>query len=176
MIRTVLIGLATATAVVIMSTAGTHAAKPDVTPTTQAFLKKAAEEQQAQIALGQLAAKQAKNTRVKNFGDEMVLVHRSVSFQLGELATPRGVQLPLEPDDEHKRVQKELSKLSGHAFDRAYMQQILGDHQHDVNEFEEGMQQVDDADVLRWAHKTLPMLRAHVEDARWILQSLQTSP
>ena len=176
MIRTILIGLATATAVAIMSTAGTHAAKPDVTPTTQAFLKKAAEEQQAQIALGQLAAKQAKNTRVKNFGDEMVIVHRTVSFQLRELATPRGVQLPLEPDDEHKRVQKELSKLSGHAFDRAYMQQILGDHQNDVNEFEEGMQQVDDAEVLRWAHKTLPMLRAHVEDARWILQSLQTSP
>jgi len=137
---------------------------------------KAAEEQQAQIVLGQLAAKQAKNTRVKNFGDEMVIVHRTVSFQLRELATPRGVQLPLEPDNEHKRVQKELSQLSGHAFDRAYMQQILGDHQNDVNEFEESMQTVDDAEVLRWAHKTLPMLRAHVEDARWILQSLQTNP
>lgn len=176
MIRTVLIGLATSAAVAIMSPAGTQAAKPDVTPATQAFLKKAAEEQQAQIALGQLAAKQATNTRVKNFGDEMILVHRTVSFQLRELATPRGVQLPLEPDDEHKRIQKELAQRSGHAFDRAYMQQILSDHQNDVNEFEDGIQQVDDAEVLRWAHKTLPMLRAHIEDARWILQSLQTNP
>lgn len=176
MIRTVLIGLATAAAVAIMSIGGTQAAKSDVTPATQAFLKKAAEEQQAQIALGQLAAKQATNTRVKNFGDEMILVHRTVSFQLRELATPRGVQLPLEPDDEHKRIQKELAQRSGHAFDRAYMQQILSDHQNDVNEFEDGMQQIDDAEVLRWAHKTLPMLRAHIEDARWILQSLQTNP
>ena len=176
MIRTVLIGLATAAAVAIMSIGGTQAAKPDLTPATQAFLKKAAEEQQAQIALGQLAAKQATNTRVKNFGDEMILVHRTVSFQLRELATPRGVQLPLEPDDEHKRIQKELAQRSGHAFDRAYMQQILSDHQNDVNEFEDGIQQVDDAEVLRWAHKTLPMLRAHIEDARWILQSLQTNP
>jgi putative membrane protein len=174
--RRILIGLATAAVIAVISTTGTHAAKPDVTPNTQTFLKKAAEEQQAQIALGQLAAKQAKNARVKNFGEEMVIVHRSVSFQLRELATARGIQLPLEPDDEHKRVQKELSQLSGHAFDRAYMQQILGDHQNDVNEFEESMQTLDDAEVLRWAHKTLPMLRAHIEDARWILHSLQTNP
>lgn len=106
----------------------------------------------------------------------MILVHRTVSFQLRELATPRGVQLPLQQDDEHKRIQKELAQQSGHAFDRAYMQQILSDHQNDVNEFENGMLQVDDAEVLRWAHKTLPMLRAHIEDARWILQSLQTNP
>ena len=45
-----------------------------------------------------------------------------------------------------------------------------------TEQFEDGIQQVDDAEVLRWAHKTLPMLRAHIEDARWILQSLQTNP
>lgn len=60
MIRTVLVGLVAAATVAIMSPAGTQAAKSDVTPATQAFLKKAAEEQQAQIALGALAAKQAR--------------------------------------------------------------------------------------------------------------------
>jgi len=106
----------------------------------------------------------------------MALTHKIVSSELRQLATPRGIQLPLEPNDEQKRIRKELSQQSGHPFDRAYMQQILADHQNDVNEFEENMQTLDDAEVLRWAHKTLSMLRAHIEEARWIKQSMQTNP
>ena len=177
MIRTFVIGLATAAAVALVPFAGeAQTAKQEVKPNVQAFLKKVAGKQEGQVALGQLAAQQGKNPRVKQYGEEMVVIHRIVGSELRQLATPRGVQLPLEPDDDYKRVRKELSQLSEHAFDRAYMQQVLGDHQNDVNEFEERMQTLDDAEVLRWAHKTLSMLRAHVEDARWVLHSLQTNP
>ncbi len=165
--RTMMIGLAIAAAVAIISTTGTHAAKPDVKPNTQAFLVKAVEEQLAQIMLSRLAAQQAKNDRVKQFAEEMVVAHLRAKFQLEGLAAPSGVKLPSELDDDHKRIQKELSQLSGHAFDREYLNYILRDHQNYVNEFEESMQTVEDADVLRWAHKTLAMLRAHVEEARW---------
>lgn len=165
--RTMMIGLALAAAAAIISTTGSFAAKPEVKPNTQAFLMKASEEQVAQITLGRLAAQQAKNERVKQFGEEMVIAHLRVKYQLDQLATPRGIPLPSELDEDHKRIQKELSQLSGHAFDREYLNYILRDHQNYVNEFEESMQTVEDADVLRWAHKTLPMLRAHVEEARW---------
>lgn len=165
--RTMMIGLALAAALAITSTTGTHAAKPDVQLNTQAFLMKAVEEQLAQIMLGRLAGQQAKNDRVKQFAEEMVVAHLRAKFQLEELAAPRGVKLSSELDDDHKRIQKELSQLSGHAFDREYLNYILREHQHFVNEFEESIQTVEDTDVLRWAHKTLAMLRAHVEEARW---------
>jgi hypothetical protein len=55
------------------------------------------------------------------------------------------------------------------------MHYILRNHQQDVQEFEEGMQTLEDSDVLHWTYKALPMLRAHVEEARWIQQSLQTN-
>lgn len=169
MMRTIVItiSLATAAAVAVAPVAWAQGAKTEAKPYTQAFLKKAAEEQEAQISLGQLAAQQAKNDRVKQFGEEMLVAHRKLSFELRELAPPRGVQLPSELDDEHKRIRKELSQLSGHAFDREYLQYILRDHQNHVNEFEESMQTVEDPEVLRWAHKTLAMLRAHIEQARW---------
>lgn len=165
--RTIMIGLAIAAAAAIISTTGTHAAKPDVKSNTQTFLMKAAEEQEAQISLGQLAAQQAKNDRVKQFGEEMLVAHRKLSFELRELAGTRGIKLPSELADDDKRTRKELSQLSGHAFDREYLQYILRDHQNYVNEFEESMQTVEDPEVLRWAHKTLAMLRAHIEQARW---------
>lgn len=165
--RRILIGLATAAVVAVISTTGTHAAKPDVTPNTEAFLKKAAEEQQAQIALGQLAASQGKNARVKEFGEEMVAAHKKLSRELEDLAATRGIKLPAELADDDKRTRKELSQVSGHAFDRTYLQYILRDHQNYVNRFEGSIQTVEDAEVIRWAHKTLPTLRAHVEEARW---------
>jgi len=175
MIRIFVIGLVTAAAVAVIPFAGeAQAAKPEVKPNIQAFLKKVADKQEGQIALGQLAAQQGKDARVKQFGEEMVVIHRIVGSELRQLA--KGVQLSPELDDDHKRIRKELSQLSEHAFDRAYMEQILRDHQNDVNEFEENMQTLDDAEVLRWAHKTLPMLRAHVEDARWLLHARQTNP
>ncbi len=181
MIRILTLCLAAITAAAVISPRGAQGAeqtiqKRDVKPQTQAFLKKAAEMQEAQIALGQLAAQRATNIRVKNFGEEMILVHRVLSLELRELTGPRGVQLSMELDDEHKRVLKKLAQLSGYAFDGNYMEQIMGDHQNHVNEFEENMHKVDDAEVLRWAHKALPTLRAHIEEARWILQSLQTNP
>jgi len=172
MMRTLVICLVTAAAVAVISTTGAQAAETEikrleVKPHTQAFLKEAAEDQLAQIAWGQLATQHAKNVRVKHYGEEMVAAHKKMMQEIEELAAARGIQLPSELDDAHKRTLKELSQLSGHAFDRTYLQHILGEHQNYVNEFEEGMHTLEDADVLRWTYKTLPMLRAHVEEARW---------
>lgn len=175
MIRTIVISLATATAMAVVPVAWAQSAKPEPKPYTQAFLKKAAEMQQAQISLALLVDGRAASTRVKEFADHMIADHKRISREIQEMAGAKGVQLPKELSDEHKQKLKELTKLSGHAFDREYMQYILWDHQRDVQEFEESMQTAEDPDVLHWSYRTLPMFRAHVEEARWIKQSLQTS-
>ena len=175
MIRTILISLATATAMAVVPVTWAQSTKPEPKPYTQAFLKKAAEMQQAQISLALLVDGRAASTRVKEFAEHMIADHKRISREIQEMAGAKGVQLPKELSDEHKQKLKELTKLSGHAFDREYMQYILWDHQRDVQEFEESMQTVEDPDVLHWSYRTLPMFRAHVEEARWIKQSLQTS-
>ncbi|MDH4082518.1 MAG: DUF4142 domain-containing protein [Nitrospira sp.] len=175
MIRTIVISLATATAMAVVPVAWAQSAKPEPRPYTQAFLKKAAEMQQAQISLALLVDGRATSKRVKEFAEHMIGAHKKISREIQEMAAKKGVQLPSELRDEHKQKLKEITPLSGHAFDREYMQYILWDHQRDVQEFEESMQAVEDPDVLHWSYRTLPMLRAHVEEARWIKQSLQTS-
>ena len=175
MIRTIVISLATATAMAVVPVAWAQSAKPEPKPYTQAFLKKAAEMQQAQISLALLVDGRAASKRAKEFAEEMIAAHKRISREIQEMAGAKGVQLPPELSDEHKRKLKELTPLSGHAFDREYMQYIMWDHQRDVQEFEESMQTVEDPDVLHWSYRTLPMFRAHVEEARWIKQSLQTN-
>lgn len=176
MIRTIMIGLVTAGALAFIPATGLLAAEPDVKPHTLACLKKAAEMSQAKTALGQLAGDRGANPRVRQFGLQLASAHKKLSEEVQGLATPMGIQLPSALSDEHKQKVKELSQLTGHTFDREYLAYILRDHQNSANEFEEHMLAVEDADVLHWIARTLPMLRAHVEEARGIKYALQTTP
>jgi putative membrane protein len=176
MIRTIMIGFVTAAAVAFIPATGAQSAEQAAKPSTQAFLKNAAEMCHAEMTLGQLAADRGANKRVREFGAQIKEDHKRISEGVQLLASRHDVKLPSEPSDEHKQKLKELSSLSGHAFDREYMQYILRDQQTEVNEFEEAMRTVEDPDVLRWTHQTLPRLRAHVEEARGIKYALQTTP
>jgi putative membrane protein len=165
MIRTIVfsLSLVMAAAVAVIPAAVAQGAKPEPRPYTQ-------------VTLALLVDGRAANNRVKQFGEEMIVTHKRMSQEVQAMAAEKGVQLPVELRDEHKQKLKELSQLSGHAFDREYMRHILWHHQHDVQEFEESMRTVEEPDVLHWSYRTLPMLRAHVEEARWIQQSMQTNP
>ena len=176
MIRSMVISLITAAAVAAIPAIGLLAAEPDANPHTVACLKKSVEMNQAKITLGQLAGDRGANPRIRQFGLQMASAHKRLSEEIQGLTTTKGVQLSSELNDEHKQKVKDLSQLSGHAFDREYLAYILRDHQNSANEFEEHMQVVEDSDVLHWLARTLPLLRAHVEEARGIKYALQTTP
>ena len=175
MIRTMVLGLVTVVAVAFIPVTGAHSAEQAAKPSTQAFLKNAAEMCHAEMTLGQLAADRGASKRVREFGAQMKDAHKQIHEGVQRLASRHDVKLPSEPNDEHKQKIKELSSLSGHAFDREYMQYILWDQQKEVNEFEEAMHTLEDPDVLRWTHMTLPRLRSYVEEARGVKYSLQTA-
>lgn len=67
---------------------------------------------------------------------------------------------------EHQKTMDKLSKLSGADFDKAYMNEMLKDHQKDVAMFEKEANSGKDADVKAWATSTLPTLRDHLQMAR----------
>jgi putative membrane protein len=146
------------------------AATPSTTEAS--FLKKAAQGQQAEIALGQLAAQNASAPEVKQFGSKMIEDHQKASQEVKQLASKEGVKLPLHMSDKQKQKEQELSKLSGTEFDRAYMQYMLKDHKKEVKEFEQNAQQLQDQDVKQWASSTLPVLKQHLEKAQTIASSL----
>lgn len=149
-----------------------QAAKTDA----QTFLEKAAEGQQIEISLGQLAAQRAVNERVKDFGQEMVEDHKKGGQQVEQLALKCGVQLFPGVSEEHKQRVNKLSQLSGHAFDRGYIDYILEDHESTVEEFERHAKSIEDMGIKQWIASTLPTLQTHREKARQVKYSLQTNP
>ena len=142
----------------------------------QSFLEKAAEAQQIEISLGQLAAQRAVNERVKDFGQQMVADHKKSSQQVEQLAMKGGVQLSPGVSEEHKQKVNKLSLLSGHAFDRAYIDYIMEDHETTVDEFRRCVETIQDEDIKQWIYSTLPTLQIHREKAHQVKYSLQTNP
>ena len=132
----------------------------------QHFMKEAAQGGQGEVALGQMAAKQAANEDVKKFGQRMVDDHSKANEELKNLATSEGVILPTDMDEKTKALQQRLAKLSGAEFDRAYMEEMVKDHKKDVAEFEHEATKGNDPEVKNWAAKTVPTLKDHLDLAQ----------
>jgi putative membrane protein len=148
------------------SRAGASQAAKSNSGADRQFVMEAAVGGLAEVALGQMAGEKAESDQVKQFGQRMVTDHGKANDELKTLAQNKGMTLPANVDAKHKATQDRLSKLSGAAFDRAYMQEMLNDHRKDVNEFRKESQSGKDPDVKAWAAKTLPTLEEHLQMAQ----------
>jgi putative membrane protein len=115
----------------------------------------------AEVEMGRMAAEKATQADVKQFGQRMVDDHGKANDELKELASQKQWTLPTDPGPKHKPVHDRLMKLSGDAFDRAYMAAMVADHDKDVAAFERASRTVKDADLKAWAAKALPTLKEH---------------
>ena len=141
----------------------------------QSFVMKAAKGGMAEVQLGQLATEKASSEEVKKFGQRMVTDHGKANDELKSLAQEKHVTLPTEVDAKAKATHDRLAKMSGAAFDRAYMQHMLADHRTDVNEFKKESTSGKDPDVKAWAGKTLPTLEEHLRLAQDANKAVGTS-
>src|SRR4051812_3960546 len=137
---------------------GAAAASPD-----QAFAHEAAIGGMAEVELGNLAKEKASSADVKQFGDRMATDHSKANDELKQWASSKSITLPTELDAKHKALRDRLSKLSGEAFDKAYMYEMVMDHQHDVAAFKRESTSGKDPDLKAWAGKTLPTLQDHLK-------------
>jgi putative membrane protein len=80
---------------VIICPVGTDAAKK-LDSNETAFLQKAAQEQLAEIALGNLAMKKASDKKVKELGAEMLEDHQYARQEIQGVSAQEGIYLPVD--------------------------------------------------------------------------------
>jgi putative membrane protein len=132
------------------------------------FIKKAAQGGLAEVQLGQLATEKADSPDVKQFGQKMVDDHSKANDQLKQVASNKGVTIPDKLNAKDAATKARLEKLSGKAFDRAYMRDMVMDHTKDVSEFRTESKSGKDPDVKSFASQTLPTLKDHLKQAKSI--------
>ncbi|NGZ94575.1 MAG: hypothetical protein CV089_00325 [Nitrospira sp. WS110] len=152
----------------------------DVQSESQSVLKQAADEMQVEMSLGQIAAQRASSKRVQEFGQHMAEDHKKVGQQIQLLALQQGITLSSDHGDEQRNNQdkklEKLSKLSGHAFDREYMDYSIRDHEIAIEQFRQRAGIVKNQGVKQWILLVLPILENHREQAHRVKYSLQTNP
>ena len=125
-----------------------------------------------EVALGQLAQSHGSTTGAKRFGLQMVRDHSKANAQLKQVAAKQGVTLPTAPGPDEQATKTRLAGLSGTAFDKAYISDMVEDHEKDVADFKKEAAAGKDPAVKAFAAKTLPTLQMHLQMARTLNSSM----
>jgi len=147
----------------------TSAAKPS--SFDQKFVSKAVKGGLAEVELGELASKKGTREDVRKFGQRMVADHGKANAELKSLAKKKGFPVPGNLASESSKKLEKLSKLEGDEFDKAYIKEMLEDHEHDVKEFHEAAAELGDPDLKAFVKETLPVLKSHLQSIKEIENS-----
>ncbi len=130
------------------------------------FIQKAVRGNIAEVKLGQLAEKQATSEQVKALGQTLRTDHAKALDKSEALAKELGVAVPNEPTEDGREIHERLSKMSGAAFDKAFVEAAIEDHEKDIELYEEQAEDGDNKKVVEYAQATLPGLKKHLDMAR----------
>jgi putative membrane protein len=126
----------------------------------------------AEVAAGKLALKKGGSLEVKQYGEHMVREHTQMLQNGSQLAKAKGIKAPGGADAKHQAALKKLEKLSGAAFDKAYIAQMVQDHQEMLSLAQKTAQGAKDADLKKHATQGLPHIQQHLEKAQELQASL----
>ena len=156
-------------------TTGTAGTSADL---DRAFIDEQLEDGDREVRLGRLAEERAASADVRAFGRMMVEAHTVAGTELKRIAGRHGLthengERAGATDD---GLFDRLSQLEGAAFDRAYMDAMVDDHEDAVDALEDKAGDAGEhADVKAWASKTLPEVRQHLERARELRDGLRNN-
>jgi putative membrane protein len=126
-----------------------------------------------EVEVSRIAERSASSPAVKEFAAMMVRDHEKGNDDLRALGGKMKVAFDPQKEDARAALAK-VANLNGAAFDRAYMDLMVGDHETVVRSVEEKGEKSSNALVQQWAAKTLPTLRNHLEHARKVRQGLES--
>ena len=128
------------------------------------FLEKALQGDNSEIMLGRLAADQARNPAVRDFGNTLVNDHRQAREEVRQLGARFGIGNTRDVAPEAQEEREKLMGLRGRDFDREFVRYMVDDHRKDIGDFRQEVQE-GHGPVSALAERQLPTLRQHLRMA-----------
>ena len=166
MTTTFIVRVSLATALMCAATgvwAQAKADKPD--KAAQTFITKAIQGNLAEVSMGQLAQKQGTSEGVRSFGQQLVTDHSTANQRATAVASQLGVTPPGEPSKKQQSDAARMAKMSGAAFDRAFVQHMLADHRKEIADHRRAAKMKNDP-AAGYATEVLPTLEKHLQTAQ----------
>jgi putative membrane protein len=136
------------------------------------FIAAQLENNMADVVAAQLALQRSQNPNVRGFAQKMITDHNYAQSTLEPIASMHHIQPPTTLSDPHRAMLDRLGQLSGPAFDRAYVNSMVSEHDLEILAFNTELPVVIDAHVSAWTQNTRPMLLQHHGIGQQLLVSL----
>ncbi|WP_239492033.1 DUF4142 domain-containing protein [Luteitalea sp. TBR-22] len=143
----------------------------------RAFMLEAMEGNRAEVELARLAQQKADSQAVRDLAKMIETHHEQAGRKLQSIAASVGASdsaMDLKPT--HKQLQERLSRLEGATFDKAYADEMVKDHQKDIQAYQKATRQLQHPALKTYATETLPTLEQHLDQARAAQQQTGSQP
>jgi len=144
----------------LMLTATAALAQSSVTK----FLTEAIQGNFAEVKMGELAQQNGQSEGVKSFGQMLVNDHGEANKKAIDVAKARNVNTPNGPNARQNADYARMSKMTGAAFDKSFVQYMIADHKKDIAAYKKEARQTDSAG--QYAQGALPTLEKHLDTAQ----------
>jgi len=142
---------------------------------TRDFVVNAAKGNMGEAMLGETAQNKASSDAVKEYAQKIAEDHRKANEQLKTIAQQTDIQWPSELRPPHHDLAQSLKNLEGKEFDEKFANHMVQEHEREVQKYERLAQTVGNKDLQNYINSTLPVLRAHLEEAKQLQQQLSTA-
>jgi len=126
------------------------------------FAQKAAMGGKHEVEGAKFAAGKASNAGVKSLANKLVKDHTAANNELTNMMKKKQIA----PAADDSKPAEAWRNETGAAFDRAYLDHVIAEHEKDIALFEAEAKDGADAELKAWAAKKLPTLRAHLKTAQ----------
>ena len=118
-----------------------------------------------EIAGGKIAQDRAQSDAVKAYGKRLVEDHTKTLHDAVDLANELGIEVPKAPSPSQQWELQAVSRFSGRDFDQQYVDLEAKDHQQDISETKDEIDEGFNQDVRQNAKDDLPVLQEHLKIA-----------
>lgn len=136
----------------------------------KAFVSKALQGGLAEVQFGQLAVQKSNNPDVKQFGQKMVDDHTKLGDEMKQVAQQLDVKPPTSLSSKDRATMKNLKAMSADSFDKAYIKDMVTDHEKDEREFTETAEHTSNPAVKQVASQGAQLIAQHLQLIQQIAQ------
>ncbi len=138
------------------------------------FARQACQADVAQAQIGKLASANTKNEAVRSLAKQLVKDHTQAEKELAQIFARKGISAEPQLAQSLQTSINRLAELKGGAFDEAFKEQVIEDHEKAIAVFQKQAEQGADPELKAFAQKHLPHLREHLEVAKQLPISTDT--
>ncbi len=131
-----------------------------------------------EIEMGKLAKTNGRSDAIKEFGDTLVTDHTDADKKVIELAKSQNIRLEnsgMRMNAQENKMMRKLESLHGSAFDLAFAEAMVTDHQKDIEKLKTALITLSGTPAGDLATAILPVIQKHEDIAIDLVAKLNVS-